>query len=103
WDNLQLGLRRGTRPRALITTTPRPIELLRRIGAEQWTVKTSGRTSDNINLDERYIEVMRVTYGGTRFGRQELDGELIADVEGALWSWETIERARTAAFDVAQA
>ena len=94
WDNLQLGLRRGPRPRALVTTTPRPIALLRRILAEPWTVQTTGRTSDNVNLDEKYVDVMRATYGGTRFGRQEMDGELIADVEGALWTWDLIERAR---------
>ena len=92
WDNLQLGLRRGSRARSLITTTPRPMELLRRIAALPWTMKTTGRTSDNLNLDERYIEMMQATYGSTRFGRQELEGELIADVEGALWTLETIER-----------
>ena len=84
WVNLQFGLRRGPRPRALVTTTPRPVPLLTRIGEDRWTVTTSGRTSDSINLDEKFIEVMTATYGGTRIGRQELDGELIEDVEGAL-------------------
>jgi len=94
WMNLQFGLRRGPRPRALVTTTPRPIALLKGIKAEPWTVTTSGRTSDNINLDERTLDVLTATYGGTRIGRQELDGELLADVEGALWTWDMIERAR---------
>jgi phage terminase large subunit-like protein len=94
WDNLQLGLRRGRRPRALITTTPRSIPLLTRILADPWAVTTRGRTSDNVNLDERFVEVMTATYGGTRLGRQELDGELIEDVEGSLWPRELIERAR---------
>jgi phage terminase large subunit-like protein len=95
WVNLQFGLRRGPRPRALVTTTPRPIQLLKRIGEDRWTVTTSGRTSDNINLDEKFIEVMTATYGGTRIGRQEIDGELIEEVEGALWTREMIEKCRS--------
>jgi phage terminase large subunit-like protein len=94
WINLQFGLRRGPRPRALVTTTPRPIPLLSRIGEDRWTVTTRGRMSDNINLDPKVIEIMTATYGGTRIGRQELDGELIEDVEGALWTRELIEASR---------
>jgi phage terminase large subunit-like protein len=94
WNNLQFGLRRGARPRALITTTPRPGPLLESIRDAEWTVTTTGRTSDNINLDEKFVQIMTATYGGTRVGRQELDGELIKDVEGALWPREVIERAR---------
>lgn len=94
WDNLQMGLRRGRRARALITTTPRPMPLLKRIQKDQWTVTTTGRTSENVNLDPRFVEVMTATYGGTRLGRQELDGELIEDVEGSLWPRELIERCR---------
>ncbi len=102
WVNLQFGLRRGPRPRALVTTTPRPMELLRRLMEEPWTVTTRGRTSDNINLDERTIDLLTQTYGGTRIGAQELDGVLLEDVEGALWTREMIERARAqlpASFD----
>jgi phage terminase large subunit-like protein len=94
WDNLQMGLRRGSRARVLVTTTPRPGPLLERIKEDKWTVTTTGRTSENVNLDSRFVEVMTATYGGTRLGRQELDGELIADVEGALWPRELIERSR---------
>jgi phage terminase large subunit-like protein len=94
WVNLQFGLRRGARPRALVTTTPRPMELLTRMIEEPWTVTTRGRTSDNINLDEKVIEILTASYGGTRIGAQELDGELLKDVEGALWTTEMIERAR---------
>lgn len=96
WMNLQFGLRRGPRPRVLVTTTPRPISLLEMIQADPWTVTTHGKTSDNINLDEKTIEVLTATYGGTRIGRQELDGELFKDVEGALWTWDMIEKARVA-------
>lgn len=95
WHNLQMGLRGGARARALITTTPRSLlPLLERIRDDKWTVMTTGRTDENINLDEKFIDVMTSTYGGTRLGRQELDGELIADVEGALWPRELIERSR---------
>ena len=94
WDNLQMGLRRGPRPRALVTTTPRPMELLERIRDLEWTVTTTGRTGDNINLDRKFVDIMTATYGGSRIGRQELDGELLQDVEGALWTREIIDRAR---------
>ena len=96
WVNLQMGLRRGSRPRALVTTTPRPMELLERIEADPWSVTTWGRTSDNLNLDQKVIDVLTATYGGTRIGRQELDGELLKDIEGALWTREMIADARVA-------
>jgi phage terminase large subunit-like protein len=96
WMNLQFGLRRGPRPRALVTTTPRPIPLLRQIDEDPTTITTRGRTSDNINLEEKVIEVLTATYGGTRIGAQELDGVLLQDVEGALWTRATIEKARVA-------
>ena len=94
WMNLQLGLRRGSRPRALVTTTPRPGPLLEQIRDEEWTVTTTGKTSDNINLDEKVIRIFAATYGGTRIGAQELDGVLLQDVEGALWTRALIERCR---------
>jgi phage terminase large subunit-like protein len=68
--------------------------LLRRIREDPWTETTSGRTIDNVSLDEAFAEVMLATYGGTRIGRQELDGEFLEDVQGALWPREVIERAR---------
>ena len=94
WDNLAMGLRRGARARALITTTPRPLPLLTRIKGQPTTVTTTGRTDENINLDQQFVDVMLATYGGTRIGRQELDGELIEDVEGALFPRELIEKCR---------
>jgi phage terminase large subunit-like protein len=94
WTNLQMGLRSGSRPRALVTTTPRPMRLLERLKADPWTVTTSGRTTDNVSLPKGFVDIMMATYGGTRIGRQELDGELIADVEGSLWPRELIERCR---------
>ena len=94
WMNLQMGLRAGPRPRVLVTTTPRPMQLLERLKTDRWTVTTGGRTKDNVTLPDAFVDVMMTTYGGTRIGRQELDGELIADVEGSLWPRETIERCR---------
>jgi phage terminase large subunit-like protein len=95
WMNLQMGLRRGVRPRALVTTTPRPIDLLKRIRCAEWTVTTTGRTDENVNLSEGFVEMMIATYGGTRIGRQELDGELVEEIEGSLWPRELMERARS--------
>jgi phage terminase large subunit-like protein len=70
------------------------MELLTRIGEDPLTITTRGRTSDNINLDEQVIEMLTATYGGTRIGAQELEGVLLRDVEGALWTREVIERCR---------
>ena len=94
WTNLSLGLRLGQKPRALVTTTPRPIALLRRLIADERTAQTRGRTQDNILLPEAYVAAMTGEYGGTRLGRQELDGELIEDIEGALWTRALIEACR---------
>lgn len=99
WDNLQMTLRVGQRPRALVTTTPKPIELLKRIDALDWTVTTRGRTDRNMNLPDSFLEAMAATYGGTRLGRQELGGELIEDLEGALWTRALIEQSRAAEVD----
>ena len=95
WDNLQFGLRGGKRPRALVTTTPRPMQLLTDIRQDRWTVESGGRTGDNVTLSRQFIEVMMATYGKSRLGRQEIDGELIADVEGSLWPRGLIERCRS--------
>jgi phage terminase large subunit-like protein len=94
WDNLMLGLRRGERPRTIVTTTPRPIPLLRRIKALPGFIETSGRTADNPHSPAAFREAAYATYGGTRLGRQELEGALIEEVEGALWTRESIEAAR---------
>ncbi|MVO76363.1 ATP-binding protein [Sphingomonas sp. MAH-20] len=94
WDMLQMGLRLGDRPRALVTTTPRPGRTLERIMAANGTVLTGGPTRANPHLPDAFIAAMHDQYAGTRLGRQELDGELLPDVEGALWTMELIERCR---------
>lgn len=94
WDNLMMGLRRGARPRAVVTTTPRSVPLLRRIRALGGCVETRGASTDNPHLAKAFLAAMEADYGGTRLGRQELDGELIEDVEGTLWPRARIESCR---------
>ncbi len=95
WDNLMLGLRLGARPQVMATTTPRPVPLVRRLVKEAGVVKTNGRTLDNIkHLPREFIDGVTALYGGTRWGRQELEGELIEDVAGALWSRDLLEQRR---------
>jgi phage terminase large subunit-like protein len=95
WDNLMFGLRRGLLPRVLATTTPRPIPLMRKLRDRSDVVHTNGRTRDNALLSRGFADYVDGLYGGTRLGRQELDGELIDDVEGALWKRELIESSRS--------
>ena len=94
WDNLQMGLRAGERPRVLVTTTPRPLRLLRRIRDDKATAVTRGRTRDNLSLPQEGVDEVYRRYGGTRLGRQELDGVLFEELEGALWSRALIEESR---------
>jgi phage terminase large subunit-like protein len=86
WDMLQFALRLGERPRQLATTTPRPIPLLRRLLADPRTAVSRMRTEDNkAHLAPDFLEAVVGRYRGTVLGRQELDGELIEDLPGALW------------------
>ncbi|RMD89782.1 MAG: ATP-binding protein [Alphaproteobacteria bacterium] len=98
WSNLVLGLRLGTRPRVVATTTPRPLKWLRRLAAEPTTVTTSGRTMDNrANLAPQFLAEVERLFAGTRLGLQELEGRIIEDVAGALWTREMIEACRVTA------
>ena len=94
WDNLQRGLRLGAGPRAVVTTTPARTPLLRRLIDSSTTIQTGGRTFDNPYLPATFIDAMTAAYAGTRLGRQELDGELLGEAEGALWTRDTIEACR---------
>ena len=94
WDNLLLGLRLGERPRLVVTTTPRPTPLMRRVMALRDCVETRGSTRDNAYLPDSFVAAIEEQYGGTRLGRQELDGELLADHEGALWSRALLDGCR---------
>jgi predicted phage terminase large subunit-like protein len=97
YDNLMLGLRVGAHPRGVITTTPRPVPLLRRILADSSSVLTRVSTHDNLdNLADSFkLEVLR-QYEGTRLERQEIYGELLEDVEGALWTYDLFRYVPTA-------
>jgi phage terminase large subunit-like protein len=101
WDMAQFGLRRGTDPQALITTTPRPIPTLKLILSDPSTVITRGSMLENRdNLPERFINAILTKYGGTRLGRQEIDAELLEDTPGALWTLARIEASRVRPEDV---
>ena len=87
WDMVEFGLRLGRHPRACITTTPRNVPVLRDMLARSSTVTTHATTYENAaNLAPAFLEEVQRRYGGTRQGRQELDGVLLSDAPGALWS-----------------
>ena len=93
WDMLMLGLRLGTAPQVIATTTPKPVKLVRDL--MQSAVVTRSTTYDNLdNLAPTFREQILARYEGTRLGRQELMAELLEDVPGALWSRDLIERSR---------
>lgn len=95
WDVLQFALRLGPHPQVCVTTTPRNTPLLRRILALPSTVQTHAATEANrANLAPSFIAEMRARYAGSRLGRQELDGLLLEDVEGALWTVNQLDRLR---------
>lgn len=98
WDMLQFGLRLGQRPRQLVTTTPRPIPLLKRLMADPRSAVTHARTQANAyNLAPGFLEAVVGRYQGTRLGRQELDGEIVEERADALWTRDVIERGRVEA------
>jgi phage terminase large subunit-like protein len=87
WDMLQFGLRIGDNPRQLVTTTPRPIPVVRELLKNKDTFITRGSTYDNFeNLSPKFLAKMQEKYEGTRLGRQELHAEVLDDVPGALWT-----------------
>jgi phage terminase large subunit-like protein len=98
FDMLQFGLRLGERPRQLITTTPRPIGLIKRLLADPGTAITRASTAANVvNLSPVFLDEIVSRYAGTRLGRQEIDGEIIEDRPDALWTRAMIEAARVRA------
>jgi phage terminase large subunit-like protein len=98
WDNLKFGLRLGTDPRIVATTTPRPSNFLRALIADPGTRLSRGSTFDNrANLPAASLEELERIYGGTRIGRQELEGELLEEAEGALWRRAQIDKLRVEA------
>lgn len=97
FDMMQFGLRLGTQPRQMITTTPRPIPLIRNLLADSATKVTRAPTLANArNLASAFLRNVLTRYQGTRLGRQELDGDIIDDRPGALWSRAVLEKCRVA-------
>ncbi|MCF3974783.1 DNA-packaging protein [Paracoccus salsus] len=95
WDMLQFALRLGSHPQQVVTTTPRNVGVLKRILGNASTVTTHAPTDANrAYLAESFLAEVQSRYGGTRLGRQELDGVLLDDVEGALWTTGMLESAR---------
>ena len=96
WDNLRMGMRLGENARIVVTTTPRPNNMMRRVMTTRGVVESRGRTHDNMHLSALFLRAMEADYAGTRLGRQELEGEMIEEAEGALWSRDLVERCRVA-------
>jgi phage terminase large subunit-like protein len=97
FDMLQFGLRLGDRPRQVVTTTPRPIALLKRLMADPSTALTRAATTANAhNLAPAFLDVVVRRYAGTRLGRQELDGEIVEERPDALWTRAGLEACRVA-------
>ncbi len=97
WESLQFGMRElsNDRPRRLITTTPRPIAILRAIERAASTVVVTGSSYENeANLDPTWIAETLAPYKGTRVGRQEIEAEILEDTPGSLWTREWFDRDR---------
>jgi phage terminase large subunit-like protein len=95
WDMLQFTMRSGDDPRVFVTTTPRPIPVIKEIVADPGTVISKGSTFDNAaNLPKQFLDRLKKRYGGTRLGRQELNAEILDDLPGALWTRAMIDDKR---------
>ncbi|MFF8467920.1 phage terminase large subunit family protein [Streptomyces griseus] len=92
-----MGLRVGPNPHYIASTTPKPRQEIRALIARGDVITTKGRTRDAIHLPEMMRTKLVQQYAGTRLERQELDGELIDDIEGALWSWRGLDATRVGA------
>ena len=101
WDNLQFGLRLGESPRVMVTTTPRPLRLVKQLMEERGSIISRSSTYANrANLAASFLEKMERTYEGTRLGRQELHGEVLTDTPNALWTLANIDEHRRRLSDV---
>lgn len=97
WDQAMFGLRLGTSPQAVVTTTPRPIQIIRDLLADPHTYETRGTTYENKdNLAPAFLAQIITKYEGTRLGRQELNAELLEDNPNALWKRANIDAHRIA-------
>lgn len=95
WDMAMFGLRLGTDPRSIVTTTPKPVPLVRALMKDPGSVITRGSTYDNAaNLAAPFLQSIRDRYEGTRLGRQEINAEMLDDLPGALWTREMFDSQR---------
>lgn len=95
WDQLMFGLRLGQSPRVVVTTTPRPTKLLKKLTKDPEVILTKGSTFENAkNLAKPFLDYIRKHYDKRWLGRQELYAEFIEEREGALWTPSVLERAR---------
>lgn len=95
WNNLMLGMRLGEDPKCIVTTTPKRVKVVKQVMERPTTVVTRSTTYENLaNLAPSFREQVVMTYEGTRIGRQELMGEYLEDIEGALWDQGTIDTLR---------
>lgn len=99
WDHLRFGLRIGPRPHVIASTTPRNRPTLKRLVRADSTAVTRASTADNPHLSQSIRDALYETYGGTRLGLQELEGQILEDVEGAIWTPELVEAMRLATED----
>ncbi len=98
WDMLQFGLRLGEAPQQIVTTTPRPIPVIRELLKSKDTAITKGITRDNfINLAGTFLTAIETRYQGTRLGRQELNAEILDDAPDALWTRRNLDENRKTA------
>jgi predicted phage terminase large subunit-like protein len=101
WDMAQLGMRLGDHPQICITTTPRPLPLIKELVKDPQCVISKGSTYENLsNLAQTYQRAVVAKYAGTTLGRQELDAEILEDLPGALVARALIDRARVTADEV---
>lgn len=97
WDQLLMGLRLGTHPQVIVTTTPRPIPTIKEMVGDPDTIVTTGSTYENQdNLAGAFFRKIVSKYEGTRKGKQEIYAEILEDIEGALWTQKMIEKAHVA-------
>jgi phage terminase large subunit-like protein len=95
WDQAMMGLRLGRKPQGIVTTTPRPVKIIKDLVVDKRNVITRGTTYENrANLAKGFFEYVIRKYEGTRLGRQELNAEMLTDVPGALWQRDQIEKLR---------
>ena len=101
FDQLMFGLRLGTSPRCIITTTPKPSKIIKNLMSRDDVHTHRGSTFDNAaNLAPQALEALKERYAGTNLGRQELYAEILDDTEGALWNHKQLEQSRVAKKDV---